>query len=176
MPESHALRRERLCAAVAASGADAALITTLVNVRYLTGFTGSNGIVLVGPDTRVFLTDFRYVEQSAAEVDATFDRQIGQELMDLLPGVLPSSAGRVAFEDAHVTVRRTRYASEDTGWAVVEAAAEDGAPLVLVGPLTHLEERERAHIVGTWVEDRRYGPQVYRWCRRWRRGSPWTSR
>ncbi len=62
--------------------------------------------------------------------------------------------------DAQVTVRRTRYASEDTGWAVVEAAGEDGAPLVLVGPLTHLEERERAHVVGTWVEDRRYGPQV----------------
>jgi exodeoxyribonuclease V alpha subunit len=31
---------------------------------------------------------------------------------------------------------------------------------VLVGPLVHLEERERAHVLGTWVNDRRYGPQV----------------
>ncbi|MBV9195019.1 MAG: AAA family ATPase [Solirubrobacterales bacterium] len=65
----------------------------------------------------------------------------------------------VAF-DSQITVRRTRYASEETGWAVIEAADADGAPLVLVGPLSHLEERERAHVVGTWVEDRRYGPQV----------------
>jgi exodeoxyribonuclease V alpha subunit len=62
--------------------------------------------------------------------------------------------------DAEVTVRRTRYVSDSTGWAVVEAAAGDGLPLVLVGPLNHLEERERAHIIGTWVNDKRFGPQV----------------
>ena len=64
-----------------------------------------------------------------------------------------------AFE-SDVTVRRTRFASAESGWAVVEAAADDGTPIVLVGPLVHLEDRERAHVVGTWVEDRRYGPQV----------------
>ncbi|MBV9000745.1 MAG: AAA family ATPase [Solirubrobacterales bacterium] len=62
--------------------------------------------------------------------------------------------------DAEVTVRRTRFASPETGWAVVEAAGSDGTPIVLVGPLIHLEERERAHVVGAWVHDRRYGPQV----------------
>src|ERR1700758_406495 len=62
--------------------------------------------------------------------------------------------------DAEITVRRPRFAKEETGWAVVEAIEDDGNPLVLVGPLIHLEERERAHVVGTWVEDRRYGPQV----------------
>jgi exodeoxyribonuclease V alpha subunit len=62
--------------------------------------------------------------------------------------------------DAEVTVRRTRFAKEDTGWAVIDAVEDDGTPLVLVGPLVHLEERERAHVVGTWVDDVRYGPQV----------------
>ncbi|MGB0097518.1 MAG: hypothetical protein WBP81_33910, partial [Solirubrobacteraceae bacterium] len=62
--------------------------------------------------------------------------------------------------NAPVTVRRTRYVSDETGWAVVEAAGADGAQVVLVGPLIHLEERDRAHIVGTWVEDSRYGRQV----------------
>ncbi len=62
--------------------------------------------------------------------------------------------------DAPVTVRRTRFLSEATGWAVVEAVAEDGKPLVLVGPLGHLEERERAHVLGAWETDARYGPQV----------------
>jgi exodeoxyribonuclease V alpha subunit len=62
--------------------------------------------------------------------------------------------------DAEVTVRRTRYTSDATGWAVVDAEDADGDPIVLVGPLIHLEERERAHIVGTWVDDSRYGLQV----------------
>ena len=62
--------------------------------------------------------------------------------------------------EAEVTVRRTRFASEETGWAVVEAAGEDGTPVVLVGPLVHLEDHERARVVGTWVQDSRYGPQV----------------
>jgi exodeoxyribonuclease V alpha subunit len=62
--------------------------------------------------------------------------------------------------DAKVTVRRTRYTSDQTGWAVVEVAGEDGEPVVLVGPLSHLEERERAHVLGTWVDDSRYGLQV----------------
>ncbi|MBV9336973.1 MAG: AAA family ATPase [Solirubrobacterales bacterium] len=64
-----------------------------------------------------------------------------------------------AFE-ADVTVRRIRFASPETGWAVVEAADADGASVVLVGLLIHLEERERAHISGTWVQDSRYGRQV----------------
>jgi exodeoxyribonuclease V alpha subunit len=66
----------------------------------------------------------------------------------------------VAVFDSQVTIRRRRYASDDSGWAVIEAAEDDGASVALVGPLVHLEERERAHIVGTWVDDSRYGRQV----------------
>jgi exodeoxyribonuclease V alpha subunit len=62
--------------------------------------------------------------------------------------------------DADVTVRRTRYASDATGWAVLDADDDGGDHLVLVGPLTHLEARERAHVIGTWVDDSRYGLQV----------------
>jgi Xaa-Pro aminopeptidase len=98
-------RATRLAERLPELGADLLVVTSLVNVRYLTGFTGSNAVVLVGPDTRVFLTDFRYVEQSAAEVDAAFDRQIAPELLDLVPELLPSTSTRLAFEDAHMTVR-----------------------------------------------------------------------
>jgi exodeoxyribonuclease V alpha subunit len=62
--------------------------------------------------------------------------------------------------NAQVTVRRTRFANADTGWAVVEAVDEAGEEVILVGPLHHLEERERAHVVGTWHDDSRFGPQV----------------
>ena len=43
--------------------------------------------------------------------------------------------GEVEPFDAEVVVRRTRYASEETGWAVIDAADADGEPVVLVGPL-----------------------------------------
>ena len=62
--------------------------------------------------------------------------------------------------DQEVVVRRTRWASEETGWAVVDAADEDGEPVVLVGPLVHLEEHERARVIGEWIDDSRYGLQV----------------
>ncbi len=62
--------------------------------------------------------------------------------------------------DQEVLVRRTRFASQESGWAVVDALDEDGEPIVLVGPLVHLEERERAHVIGMWVDDSRYGLQV----------------
>jgi len=62
--------------------------------------------------------------------------------------------------DAVVTVRRARYVNESSGWAVLDAAAEDGAAVVLVGPLVHLEDRERARVIGTWVDDSRFGRQV----------------
>ena len=61
--------------------------------------------------------------------------------------------------DAEVTIRRRRFASDETGFAVLDADS-GGEPVVLVGPLVHLEERERARVVGEWVQDRRYGRQV----------------
>jgi exodeoxyribonuclease V alpha subunit len=62
--------------------------------------------------------------------------------------------------DAPVTIRHVRFANEQTGWAVLDAAGADGAPVALVGPLVHLEAGERAHVVGEWVTDSRFGRQV----------------
>jgi exodeoxyribonuclease V alpha subunit len=61
--------------------------------------------------------------------------------------------------DREVTIRRQRFANTDNGFAVIDADSED-APVVLVGPLAHLEIGERAHITGTWITDSRYGEQV----------------
>jgi exodeoxyribonuclease V alpha subunit len=62
--------------------------------------------------------------------------------------------------DSEVTIVRTRFANDSTGWAVVDALEDDGGEIVLVGPLTHLEARDRTRVVGTWVDDSRYGPQI----------------
>jgi Xaa-Pro aminopeptidase len=88
------------------AGADLMLVTSLINVRYLTGYTGTNGVALVGPDTRVFFTDFRYQEQSAVEVDPSFQRRIETaDLLEGLAGVLPPGELRLGFEDGAMTVR-----------------------------------------------------------------------
>ncbi len=98
-------RSERLVSRLEAQELDLLLVTSLVNVRYLTGYTGSNGLALVGPQTRVFVTDFRYVEQAAVEVDPSFARRRAQlELLDTIPDALPSGELRLGFDDANLTV------------------------------------------------------------------------
>jgi Xaa-Pro aminopeptidase len=100
-------RVERLTELFGDIGIDVMLVTNLVNVRYLTGYTGSNGIAVLGPETRRFVTDFRYVEQAAHEVDSIFERvKAAQDLTSALADVVPEDAGRVGFEDEHVSVRQ----------------------------------------------------------------------
>jgi Xaa-Pro aminopeptidase len=85
---------------------DALLITDPVNLRYVTGFTGSNGMAVVGRDVRRFITDFRYVEQAAEQVEG-FDReQAPPEFNGALETGWPEGPFRLGFEDQQVTVRR----------------------------------------------------------------------
>ncbi|MGI9116182.1 MAG: M24 family metallopeptidase [Gaiellales bacterium] len=100
MPE----RRARIDRAIAAlDGIDALLVTNLVNVRYLTGYTGSNGIVVLSGDRAVFVTDFRYadgVEHLRALLDVVvLERDIAGMTVERLGEYAPGCA-RVGFEGA----------------------------------------------------------------------------
>jgi Xaa-Pro aminopeptidase len=98
-------RVDRLSALLPEAEVDAVLVSGEVNVRYLTGYTGDNGLAVIGPETRAFITDFRYVEQAAEEVDTSFDRLQAQlELIDAVERVLPDGPLRLGFESAHVSV------------------------------------------------------------------------
>jgi Xaa-Pro aminopeptidase len=98
-------RAERLLALLPEAEVDALLVSALINVRYLTGFAGSNGLAVVGPQTRTFVTDFRYVEQAADEVDPAYDRrQEPMNLTDALPDALPSGQLRLGFDDENLSV------------------------------------------------------------------------
>jgi Xaa-Pro aminopeptidase len=80
VPDIHAARRERLSALLAGRDLSAALVGRLVNVRYLTGFTGSNAAVLVTVDgPAVLATDGRYGDQAAEEcpdIEVVVDRRL----------------------------------------------------------------------------------------------------
>ncbi len=98
-------RAERLIALLPAAGADVLLVTDVTNVRYLTGFTGSSAVALIGPRSRTFITDFRYVEQSVQQVDSSFERiTASRELVDAIEEALPDAELRLGFEAARVSV------------------------------------------------------------------------
>jgi Xaa-Pro aminopeptidase len=98
-------RADRVAARLAEREADLLLVTDRVNVRYLTGFTGSSAMAVVGPDTRRFITDFRYVERAKAEVSG-FDRERApQEFAEALKQGWPDGPVRLGFEDHQVSVR-----------------------------------------------------------------------
>src|ERR1700723_3799349 len=80
-----AARALRLAALQRERDLDLLLVSEPVNLRYLTGFTGSNGLALLAaePDQRPrFFTDFRYATQSAEQLPALYEREIVQ--LDLL--------------------------------------------------------------------------------------------
>jgi Xaa-Pro aminopeptidase len=105
-------RADRVAARLGEHGADLLLVTDLVNVRYLTGFTGSSAMVVLGPDTRRFITDFRYVERAKAEVEG-FDRERApQEFAEALKTGWPEGELRLGFEDQHMSVRQHRRLRE----------------------------------------------------------------
>jgi Xaa-Pro aminopeptidase len=113
-------RADRLVDLLAERELDCLLVTNLVNVRYLTGFTGTNGACVVSRDERLFLTDFRYVDQAEAQVTGFERLRAGR---DLLGGVAPRLEGRAGFEDAHLTVRAHQRLEEAVGEGVELVAA-----------------------------------------------------
>ena len=79
------LRAERAAALAQQRELDLLLVSNLVNVRYLGGFRGTNGLCLIGLDRRTFITDFRYVERARSEVP---DYDIVRGKQDLLESVV----------------------------------------------------------------------------------------
>jgi Xaa-Pro aminopeptidase len=131
----HVTRRNRLTQRLPDLGIDAILISSLPNVRYLTGFTGSSAFALVGTAGSVFFTDGRYGEQSRLEVP-DLDRVASME--PPAPAILDHcrrlGVRRLGFERHAVTVARLE------AW---QAALED-VELVGVG-----QEVERLR----WTKD-----------------------
>ncbi|GAA4923447.1 Xaa-Pro aminopeptidase [Actinomycetospora succinea] len=107
-PGGHARRRDALRDLLREAGLDALLVTDLINVRYLTGFTGSNAALLVhagddadaGEDRTVLATDGRYTTQAAAQ---TPDLAVLVERA-CAPALLAGRDGAIGFDSAHVTV------------------------------------------------------------------------
>lgn len=101
----HADRRAALGAALPAERVDALLVASPENRRYLTGFTGSAGLLVVAGAQARLVVDGRYVERAREEAPDVPAVPGGTAPMDALAPVLAElGAVRVGFEAEHVTV------------------------------------------------------------------------
>ncbi|MEX3745774.1 MULTISPECIES: M24 family metallopeptidase [Lysinibacillus] len=85
------LKLQKLRKALQEQNIDGILITNGYNRRYMTGFTGTAGVAIVSQNDAVFITDFRYTEQAAAQVqdfrivqhEATILEEIGTQVNNM---------------------------------------------------------------------------------------------
>ncbi len=90
---------------------DALVVTTLANVRYLTGFTGSAGILIVTGDVALLTTDGRYRTQSAEQIEragaaSEVEISVGagsEQRRAALATLEGAGAGRIGLEAGNVT-------------------------------------------------------------------------
>jgi Xaa-Pro aminopeptidase len=112
-------RLAALAEGLTAAHVDGLLVTSLANVRYLTGFSGSSALLLMTPRDVILITDFRYQTQIAEEVgDLARVSVEGQSLWTGLwqhLGQLPVKV--VGFESAHILHRDfQRLLENGTRW------------------------------------------------------------
>ena len=130
-------RLATVATSIAAAGHDALLVTTPSNIRYLSGFAGSNGYVLVRADgTGVVVTDARYEERVADEL-----RDDAQLSVRIAPG-----AGRNVLAELVGSGTSLGVEADDMTWSAADQLGEALDPQnVLVHPTTGVVEslRER---------------------------------
>ncbi len=115
-------RSDRVDAALRERELDALFVHDPHNLRWLTGFTGSNGAAVTGPGIRRFVTDFRYLSQARDEVAEEWGAaEISSDLLQrAVEGGLPA---RVGFEDDRLTVNRHARLRKLAGESVELVAA-----------------------------------------------------
>jgi Xaa-Pro aminopeptidase len=155
-------RADRLAEVVAAEGLDQLIVGDLVrpgdsgpdaiaDVRWLTGYTGSSGLAVVGPDSRLFITDFRYTERAAAEVGDRFERVIAKAR--LLPELASHLRGRVGYDDAATSVANLRKLEGELGEGVELVATQ--------GLVEQLRRRKDADEIAAIAAAARIADEVY---------------
>ena len=115
-------RAQRLSALVADEELDLLIVGDLVrpgdsgpdaiaNCRWLTGFTGTSALAVIGPETRIMITDFRYDERAHRQVDDSFEIVIAPSR--LIPELASKLSGRVGYDDGATSVANLTKLEEE---------------------------------------------------------------
>jgi Xaa-Pro aminopeptidase len=154
MPSLYTPRLETLRAKLAEKHLDAILISQAENRRYLSGFTGSTGWLLISQDKALIASDFRYYEQVGKECPDFELVKITGLFTDVLPEMVKATGTtRLGFEASTVTVaqlQKWRAATPGTRWfttyELVEylRASKDDAELAIMKEALALTDRALA--------------------------------
>lgn len=173
MTDRFAARRKRLLSRLKKTDAEALLVTNFTNVRYLTGFTGGDSYLLLGPDVTLLLSDGRFttqIEEECPDLDAHI-RKPGQPMKQAVGRVVKKSKLRhVGFESHSLTceqwqsfqnqaeraewqplsglveeLRQKKDAGEITAIREAVRQAERGFGVLRASLVDSLSEREAAH-------------------------------
>jgi Xaa-Pro aminopeptidase len=130
-------RAKAVRAGMTEAGVDALVVTDRLNVRYLTGFSGSAGFVVLTPSAMTLITDGRYEEQAGVELDASGGEgevQIG----------LTEDAQRELATKAIEGVTKLGIEADDVSWTRQQAFASTWFPDTELVPTSQLIEAVRA--------------------------------
>lgn len=147
------------------------LVNAPVNVRYLTGYSGSNGLALISAEqdgSNYFFTDFRYATQSAAQVPDGYEREIAPgELLEAATHVLgdgQTGQQTIGFDEASLTVKQHTRLREllSPGWEPVACAGmverlrevKDEQEVRCIRAATELADRALAEVLEAGIVGR----------------------
>lgn len=158
------IRAERLTALATEQGLDALIVGDLVqpgdsgrdamaDVTWLTGFTGSSGIAIVGQEIRALVTDFRYLSQVAVQVSGSFE--VVDATAEMIPAIARLLSGKVGFDEAKTSVEQHRKLVEKLAPGVMLTASE--------GPLEALRRIKDEAEIAAIAEASRLTDEVYGW-------------
>lgn len=151
----HSGRIRRLRARMHEEGLEALLVTNLINVRYLSGFSGTNGQVLITPTSATFLSDPRYSARARSLVRDCEIEIYPSRLTDrLLPVLQTQKLGKLWFESKTMTV-----------WERDELAGRlGGIELIPVGGLVEqLRRNKEPEEIGLLTEAVALGDRAFDW-------------
>ncbi len=134
-PKSTYLKRlAALRQRMVAEDLDFAMVNDGFQLRYLVGYTGSNGLLLVGHRGADFLTDFRYVEQVRTEVKGAKVTIGSGDLLDFLPKlpVLQKGRKKIGYENVRISEAQGRKMRHLAPQAIFVGLGELAAPIMTV--------------------------------------------
>src|SRR5436309_4607285 len=102
-PTAQDLRRQTLADGLAERKVDALLVSFGPNLRYLSGFTGSNGSLLILPGKSILFTDPRYQTQAPRETACQVKIAKGPLVMDIVTAIKRLRLKRIGYEPALMT-------------------------------------------------------------------------
>ncbi len=132
--------------ALVSLGADAALISSELNIRYLSDFDYTDGYLLVLPERAYLLADFRYIEAARASVKDFEIVLAGRGMLDEIKLLLAINDVKVlAIEDAHVSCAQYKRLTETfEGVTVATGASEALSELRMIKSAHELDMIARA--------------------------------